>query len=254
MSQKFSRRTFAYLIATMNASHPDYDFSGVVKPSDFTLELNLDSVMQTIDETMRNLRPKMKSQLLAPPSRDSYSYGTMYTPGGTPVWSPRAWKSIDKELALRECEMYQFSPAEDPFDPADCSIWQHHFFFYNKQRKRVLYFYLTGASALSHSSPSHATVLRRPKRPRPPSSQNLAMSDPGATKRAKYWLGDRVTEVEDGWKYLEDEDDQFYEVEDDEVDTEEALVEDDGFDDYEDAPSDDLPRAMSEHVVETLEL
>src|SRR4051794_4444466 len=58
LSQLSSRRTFAYLIATLNASHPDYDFSHLLRPSDFKRERNLKAVMNTIDTTLYNLRPR----------------------------------------------------------------------------------------------------------------------------------------------------------------------------------------------------
>src|SRR5271156_5048584 len=51
-----SRRTYAYMIATLNASHPDYDFSHVLRPSDFKREKHLRVVMNTLDTTMYNLR------------------------------------------------------------------------------------------------------------------------------------------------------------------------------------------------------
>src|ERR1700750_3121900 len=53
-----SRRTYAYLIATLNASHPDYDFSHTLRPVDFKKERNLGRIMAKIDNTMQNLRPR----------------------------------------------------------------------------------------------------------------------------------------------------------------------------------------------------
>jgi len=38
LSQISSRRAYAYLLATLNASHPDYDFSHILRPSDFRKE------------------------------------------------------------------------------------------------------------------------------------------------------------------------------------------------------------------------
>lgn len=220
MSQNSSRRTFAYLIATMNASHPDYDFSDITKPSDFVQEPNLASVMQRIDETMYNLRPRTKSQLLSSFARDAS--GTVSTPGGSPKFCMRSWKVIDKEMTLKECEIYQYLPEDDPFDGEDSAIWSHHFFFFNKRRKRVLYLYVRGFSILSHS-PSHVTTnVARSKRPRPTSSQSYHAT-PGASKRAKYWLGDRADDVEDGWKHYDDSDDYIEDPGDDEVDSDDAV-------------------------------
>ena len=52
LSQISSRRTFAYLIATLNASHPDYDFSHILRPADFRKERSLKTVINTIDSTL----------------------------------------------------------------------------------------------------------------------------------------------------------------------------------------------------------
>ena len=203
LSKNSSRRAFAYMIATMNASHPDYDFSDSTKPTDFRQELNLSAVTQAIDATMYKLRPRTKSQLLAPP-RNTVGPST---PSGTPVWSPRCWKAMDKEMILKDCEIYEYAPEEDPFDGDDSAIWSHHYFFFNRARKRVLYLYVRGLSILGHS-PSHitTTIHRTMKRPRPVSAQSLTFPDAGASKRARYWLGDRADDFDDGWKHTDDED------------------------------------------------
>lgn len=104
LSQVSSRRTFAYLIATLNASHPDYDFSHVLRPADFLWERNLKAVMTTIDETLYRLRPRTTTSLLATPANAVGGAASgPQTPGGSPTWGPRMWKTIDKEMALRDC-------------------------------------------------------------------------------------------------------------------------------------------------------
>lgn len=105
LSQPKSRRTFAYLVATLNASHPDYEFSDIVRPTDFKIDPNLTAVMREINETMNTLRPCPLEALLAPPkSRGTkdIDYGAQ-TPGGTQTWSPNMWKAIDKEMKLGGC-------------------------------------------------------------------------------------------------------------------------------------------------------
>ncbi|GAM39428.1 mitogen-activated protein kinase [Talaromyces pinophilus] len=49
LTEHSSRRTFAYLIATLNASHSDYDYSHVLRPTDFRRERSLKKI---IDEEM----------------------------------------------------------------------------------------------------------------------------------------------------------------------------------------------------------
>lgn len=93
-----NRRTFAYLIATLNSSHPDYDFSSVLKPPDFRRLRSLKHVMTTIDEVLSNLRPRRISALVA-----RSASGIPTTPGGSQAWGPRMWKAIDKEMTLYDC-------------------------------------------------------------------------------------------------------------------------------------------------------
>lgn len=138
LSQISSRRTFAYLIATLNASHPDYDFSHILRPTDFRKERSLRAVMNTIDTTLFNLRPRPSNAMLSVPpsswsagSGGSGSSGTR-TPGGHHIWSPRMWRMIDNEMNLRDCAIYCYQPEEDPFDGEEGSIWSMNYFFFNK--------------------------------------------------------------------------------------------------------------------------
>lgn len=147
LSQISSRRTFAYLIATLNASHPDYDFSHILRPSDFRKERSIRGMMNTIDTTLYNLRPRPSGALLAVPQTPAGAQ----TPGGTHIWGPRMWRLIDNEMSLRECAAYCYSPEEDPFDGEENAIWSLHYFLFNKERKRVCYIYLRGLSVISHS-------------------------------------------------------------------------------------------------------
>lgn len=105
LSESRSRRTFAYLIATLNASHPDYDFSNILRASDFRKERSLRRVMNIIDDTLYNLRPRPAGALLAIPTgwKSTTALGGAQTPGGSQTWGPKMWRAIDKEMALREC-------------------------------------------------------------------------------------------------------------------------------------------------------
>ncbi|KAI9716858.1 MAG: hypothetical protein M1828_007519 [Chrysothrix sp. TS-e1954] len=251
LSERSNRRTFAYMVATLNASHPDYDFTDILKPTDFIPEKSLRSVMARIDETMYTLRPRGR-----PGARSALS--APQTPGGSQTWNPSMWRAVDKEMTLQDCGIYQYTPATDPFDSEDSAIWSHHYFFFNKERKRVCYIYIRGITALGHSP------ARTPKRARPLSSASLSI-DAGASKRAKYWLGDRAKGIEGGW---DDEDDhEFDDPGDDEVDAEDALhdgsIAEQSNNDGDDEDDDDelerryreksSVRRMSEHLVESMD-
>ena len=218
LSQISSRRTFAYLIATLNASHPDYDFSYDLKPSNFRRERNLRHVMNTLDTTLYNLWP-----------RPAISYGSPHwssavTPASTANpsqrWGPKMWRHIDKEMDLKACSIYTLAPEQELFDEEEGVIWTTNYFFFNKALKRVCYIYLKGLSIINNADAPPKTPLSDASGLRSSSGSNIgggattdwaaaASTDSGAGKRARFWLGDRgpSVEVEGGWD--EDDDDEM---------------------------------------------
>jgi hypothetical protein len=188
LSQISSRRTFAYLIATLNASHPDYDFSHILRPADFRRERSLKTVMNNIDSTLYNLRPSPPVALEVPPHPDGSS-----PPPTSQAWGPRMWTMIDKEMTLKECTVYCWSPEESEWDGEQGSIWSLHYFFFNKARKRVAYIYIRGIPVMTHS-PRLGFAKR---------GASGMTRESGANKRARYWLGDRA----DSATGMPDEDD-----------------------------------------------
>jgi hypothetical protein len=182
LSQVSSRRTFAYLIATLNASHPDYDFSHILRPADFRRERSLKAVINTIDSTLYNLRPS-SGMTLQVPSQTSYTTAAS-APPTSQAWGPQMWSIIDKEMTLKECTVYCWAPPDEPFEEEEGSIWSLNYFFFNKERKRVAYIYVRGVPVMSHSPRQPANVSKRAG----------SEYDSGA-KRARYWLGDQAANV-----------------------------------------------------------
>jgi len=189
LSEHSSRRTFAYLIATLNASHPDYDFSHVLRPSDFRRERNLKKVMNTLDTTLFNLRPGLRSDAA---STSPNSASGSYTTGETAAWGPRMWWILDGQMSLRDCAIYSYSPEDDAYDDDDGAIWSYSYFFFNKTRKRVCYIHLRGIPILSNTPPDGAIT---PMGKRTYDDGHFT-PDVTASKRARYWLGDR-SDLED---------------------------------------------------------
>lgn len=188
LGQTSSRRTYAYLIATLNASHPDYDFSHVLRPSDFKRERSLRAVMDKLDTTLYNLRPRSATPALSVDGQTPSSASSGFT------WGPRTWRLIDQQMRLKECTIYRYAPDDyDLFEEdEEGAIWSMNYFFFNKALKRVCYLYLRGLSVLSQS-PSRAplTPVRSTKRFADGESDGWLTPDLGARKRARYWLGDR---------------------------------------------------------------
>lgn len=167
-----NRHTYAYAIATLNASHVDYDFANSLKPDEF-IRLTQEEFMRNVDETMHHLRPQFYGTGLV--------VGTT-TPQGTPIWSPRSWKLIDEEMDMEQCEFYAWEPTEDPYSD-DGFIWSQHFFAYNRKQKRMCYFYLRRVSALSTSLPVATSLMDRFME-----SQEISPNE-ASKKRAAYWFG-----------------------------------------------------------------
>jgi AP-1 complex subunit sigma 1/2 len=196
LSQISNRRTYAYMIATLNASHPDYDFSNVLRPADFCREKSLKNVMGTVDSKIYS-------------AQSSRIPRGLQTPGGSLMWGPRMWNNIDAEMDLYSCEIYSYRPDENPFDDEETALWSLHYFFFNKAMKRVCYL---NARALSPSfagddsddnTVEDGTITpMRPKR----RYEERQSADFSARKRARFWLGDRADDVEEPWdEYVEDE-------------------------------------------------
>ncbi|EXJ54011.1 hypothetical protein A1O7_09348 [Cladophialophora yegresii CBS 114405] len=179
-----SRRTYAYLIATLNASHPHYDFSHVLRPTDFKREKSLRHVLNTIDTTMYNLRPRPLSTF----AKDAGGVSAEQ-----PYWGPAMWRLIDQQMSLRECAVYRYAPEDiDPFEDDDeGSIWSMNYFFFNKARKRVCYLYLRGISVLAVPTIDALKTPIKSKRFADEDVDGWLTPDMGASKRARYWLGDR---------------------------------------------------------------
>ncbi|KAL2115589.1 hypothetical protein VTJ04DRAFT_9844 [Mycothermus thermophilus] len=207
-----NRRTFAYLIATLNASHPDYDFSQTLRPADFRRERVLKRVMTHIDSTLSSVRPSSTLLDAAMPlgptgcSPSNYKkqpsdFDTAVSPA--PAWGPHMWAAIDKEMRLKDCTVFSYQPEDDPFDEEEGAIWALHYFFFNKALKRVCYLYVRGVPVMSQSPRmpvAHAALSRRG---RSSFSAFASIDDAaddgedafgGAKKRARYWLGDQFAE------------------------------------------------------------
>ncbi len=259
LSQVSSRRTFAYLIATLNASHPDYDFSHILRPADFRKERSLKAVINTIDSTLYNLRPSSGMMTLQVPSQISYTTASSASPTSQ-AWGPQMWALVDKEMNLKECTVYCWAPPDEPFDGEEGSIWSLNYFFFNKERKRVAYLYVRGVPVMTHSPRKRSAIPKR----------SATGYDSGANKRALFWLGDQAANVTND-EDVEEDDDTEADISmwgnGDEIDADDhdVLFDGDDFcDDYDDeADADDESdeqdykgpvRGVSEDIASTMDL
>ncbi|ODV92228.1 hypothetical protein CANCADRAFT_14423, partial [Tortispora caseinolytica NRRL Y-17796] len=114
LDQVSSRRTFAYLIAVLNASHPDHDFS-TLRPVDFKRERNVSQVINAFNNALFGL--------------------------GMPV-PPTLWDIVDDHIDLKESAIYSYQPSASFLADEPSTLWSMMWFFFNKRRKRVAYIYL----------------------------------------------------------------------------------------------------------------
>ena len=160
--------------------------------------------MNTLDTTLYNLRPKPSNSLLNihPHWSSNVTSTVILASSGSEAWGPRMWRLIDKEMSLKECSIYCYSPEEDPYDGEEGAIWSFNYFFFNKARKRVCYIYLRGLSIISHSPAQKVSVKTKHA-----AEGDWSPIEPSSSKRAKYWLGDRASDnVSSGWGEDEEED------------------------------------------------
>ncbi|XP_038248780.1 repressor of RNA polymerase III transcription MAF1 homolog isoform X2 [Dermochelys coriacea] len=118
LSDKCSRKTLFYLIATLNESfRPDYDFSAA-KSHEFSREPSLNWVVNAVNCSLFSaVREDFKAL------------------------KPHLWDAVDEEICLSECDIYSYNPDldSDPFGE-EGSLWSFNYFFYNKRLKRIVFF------------------------------------------------------------------------------------------------------------------
>lgn len=118
------RRTLVDLICTMNASFPDYDFSGM-RPDHFQKEASVSFVRNKVNAGLAEVSVIHNKIFL-----ESF------------------WADLDEVMKLKDCEVYSYSPDTegDPF--TEGCLWSFNHFFLNKSLKRILFLHCTTKSKL----------------------------------------------------------------------------------------------------------
>ncbi|XP_009700012.1 PREDICTED: repressor of RNA polymerase III transcription MAF1 homolog, partial [Cariama cristata] len=101
LSDKCSRKTLFYLIATLNESfRPDYDFSAA-KSHEFSREPSLNWVVNAVNCSLFSA------------VREDFN-----------ALKPHLWDAVDEEICLSECDIYSYNPDldSDPFGEPG-SLW-----------------------------------------------------------------------------------------------------------------------------------
>lgn len=144
-------------------------------------------------------------------------------------------------MSLKDCSVYSYAPEEDPSNADDGAIWSLHYFFFNRIRKRVCYLYLRAIPILSHTPTEGIATTPTGKRMFEDDDGYLT-PDATASKRARYWLGDRADAVGQESDSDEDEDtpNNYYLFSDDELQSRRG--------------SKSRVRAMSEEIADSMEV
>jgi len=137
LSASASRKTFLYLIATLNAAYVDYDFSNA-SPEQFRKEINRHMLMNSINTTLAGVVENYNNDL-----RD------------------RIWSTFEMEIDMQKADIYSYIPdlESDPFTE-DGVIWSFNYFFYNRSLKRIIFF---TCRAISKASASGHNLLAQMK-------------------------------------------------------------------------------------------
>ncbi|KAI5614392.1 repressor of RNA polymerase III transcription MAF1-like, partial [Silurus asotus] len=118
LSDKCSRKTLFYLIATLNESfRPDYDFSRT-RGHEFSREPSVNWVINAVNSSLSTAAGEAYSRLQS-----------------------KLWEDIDTEISLNECDIYSYNPDldSDPYGE-EGNLWSLNYFFHNKRLKRIVFF------------------------------------------------------------------------------------------------------------------
>lgn len=118
LSLSIAKKTLFYLLATLNAAFPDYDFSDV-KPEYFQRITSIQLVSNAINTSFYNLGNDKFAQVL----------------------TPKIWSAIEQVVGLDDVDMYSFIPDPDiEPDSEEGIIWSFYYFFYDRKLKRIVFF------------------------------------------------------------------------------------------------------------------
>ncbi|KAI8977213.1 repressor of RNA polymerase III transcription Maf1 [Mycotypha africana] len=117
LTESAPRKTFFYLLATLNAAFPDNDFEDV-RPDQFIKLPSVEMVINSVNTTLFNLGNDVI------------------------VNKYRLWDVLDEIVQLGECDVYTYNSDvdDDPLNEEDGYLWSMNYFFFNRKLKRMVFF------------------------------------------------------------------------------------------------------------------
>lgn len=173
-----TRKTFAYLIAILNSTYPDHDFS-TLQPSieNFHRIPRADIFIKRFNNLLTSLGKKQdtlnwiwdtinlymdmvparaanNNNQTTPNSSTNHTNNTSMSRRGSTSLQVLAG-GFSLEPGLEQCQIYQFQPSDEsilqdlgyPYQP----MWSYYWFIYNKKRKRVSFVYLRAINKLHYA-------------------------------------------------------------------------------------------------------
>ncbi|KAI7905890.1 Maf1 regulator-domain-containing protein [Cokeromyces recurvatus] len=123
LTESAPRKTFFYLLATLNAAFPEHDFEDV-RPDQFLKLPSFEMVMNSVNTTLFNLGNDVI------------------------VNKYRLWDVLDEIVQLNECDVYTYTPDvdDDPMNEEEGYLWSVNYFFFNRKLKRMIFFSIKSES------------------------------------------------------------------------------------------------------------
>nr|CCA24287.1 conserved hypothetical protein [Albugo laibachii Nc14] len=120
-----TRKLLIDLITTMNATFPDYDFSGV-RIEQFYKERSSQIALNRLNYHLAEMMDSIASKEALEGINES-------------LFAEKMWNAISTIIQPEECEVYSYIPdmESDPF--SDGNLWSINYFFHNKRLKKILY-------------------------------------------------------------------------------------------------------------------
>lgn len=142
-NQHSLRKTLFYLVATLNAAFPDYDFSDV-RPECFSLLPSLQLVETRVGNTLLQQHPADSPVSL------QQSLGDVL------------WQSVDDVICTKECLIYTFSPDtgfEEPGAENGANLWSFYYLLFNRRLKRIIFFTCRSVSNQAPLQPEEEDIF-----------------------------------------------------------------------------------------------
>ncbi len=136
LSQNTSKKTFLYLLATLNAVYPDYDFSDLV----------------CLDKLLMKQKPEYFSKVPSVSLAVNAVNNSLLIHFGNSkaLIEESIWSAVDQVINIKVlpgtllsqiCDVYTFLPSREMEPDGDeGNIWSFYYFFYNKPEKRIVFF------------------------------------------------------------------------------------------------------------------